>query len=163
MKTLILGYGNPDRQDDGVAWWIVRHVAMALNCSTPSADDPVIEDAKADITLMVSLQLLPEMAELVARHERVIFVDAHTGAIEEDLSVMKLKAEYRSSALTHHMTPETCLSLAEKLYDSSPDACLVSVRGYSFNFSTDLSATTQGLAFQAVDTILNWLGERKHT
>ncbi len=154
MKTLVLGYGNPDRQDDGVAWWIVRQVALMLNLSTPSADEPVVTDPKQDLTLMVALQLLPEMAEIVAQNERVIFVDAHTGAIEENLSVLKLTADYKASAFTHHLTPETCLSLAEELYDSSPEALLISVRGYSFNFSTDLSATTLVLAFQAVEHIL---------
>ncbi len=160
MKTLILGYGNPDRQDDGVAWTIIRQLATELNLRPPSVDEPVIEDAKADITLMVALQLLPEMAEQVAAHEHVFFIDAHTHTIPEDLSIIKLTANYTGSAFTHHLTPETCLSLAEEIYDSSPEAYLVSVRGYSFNFSTELSAATLSLAYQAVEFIHNWLNER---
>ena len=29
-KTLLLGYGNPDREDDGVAWHVLSRVFRAL-------------------------------------------------------------------------------------------------------------------------------------
>jgi len=160
MKTLIIGYGNPDREDDGAGWWVLRRLAHEMNLSMPSADDPLVEDPKRDLTLMVSLQLLPEMAEQIAQYERVCFVDAENSSSEQGLLVQKLSCEYKASAFTHHMRAETLLSLADELYDSRPEAILVSVKGYSFTFSNELSATSMGLAFQAVDQILIWLGER---
>ncbi|MGB8252811.1 MAG: hydrogenase maturation protease [Anaerolineaceae bacterium] len=157
MKSLILGYGNPDRQDDGVAWTIVQNLATRLSLTPPSPDEPVVADGNADLTLAVALQLLPEMAELVAGHERVCFVDAHTGRVPEDLSIEKLDAQFQSSPFTHHLTPQTCLSLAQSLYSKTPEGLLVSVRGYEFGFSNDLSPRTRALADQAVDHILSWL------
>jgi len=162
MKTLILGYGNPDRQDDGVAWTIIQSLAARLSLTIPSLDEPVVADGKADLTLAVALQLLPEMAELVAAHERVCFVDAHTGRVPQDLSVEKLDAQFQSSPFTHHLTPQTCLSLAQSLYSKTPGGLLVSVRGYEFGFSNDLSPRTRELADQAVEHISYWLEEREH-
>jgi hydrogenase maturation protease len=159
-KTLILGYGNPDRQDDGVAWTIVRDVATHLNLTTPSQFDPAVHSPDGDLTLMIALQLLPEMAELVSKYERACFVDAHTGRVPDDLSIEVLGSEFQKSPFTHHLTPQTCLSLSRTLYGKSPMAELVSVRGYKFGFSNELSVTTRMLAHQAVNHIVNWLEER---
>jgi hydrogenase maturation protease len=159
-KTLILGYGNPDRQDDGVAWTIVRDVATHLNLITPSQFDPVVHSPDGDLSLMIALQLLPEMAELVSKYERVCFVDAHTGRVPDDLSIEVLGSEFQKSPFTHHLTPQTCLSLSKGLYGRKPEAELVSVRGYEFGFSTALSTRTRMLAHHAVRHILAWLEER---
>jgi len=159
-KTLILGYGNPDRQDDGVAWTIIKEVAERLAIIQPSADEPQVSSADGYLTMIIALQLLPEMAELVAQHERVSFVDAHTGRVPADLSIDSLDAEFQKSPFTHHLTPQTCLSLSKTLYGKSPAAELVSVRGYEFGFSNNLSTRTRMLANQAVNHILKWLEER---
>jgi hypothetical protein len=34
-KTLILGYGNPDREDDGVAWHILKGIANQFGLTYP--------------------------------------------------------------------------------------------------------------------------------
>jgi hydrogenase maturation protease len=159
-KTLILGYGNPDRQDDGVAWTIVKDVAGRLKVPPPTIFDTTVISPDGTLTLSVALQLLPEMAELISQYERVCFVDAHTGRVPEDLSIQDLGAEFQKSPFTHHLTPQTCLSLAKTLYRASPEARLVSVRGYEFGFSNDLSTRTRMLAHQAVNHIVEWLAER---
>jgi hydrogenase maturation protease len=160
QKTLIIGYGNPDRQDDGVAWSIVKDVATSLKLITPSQFDPSVTSPDGDLTLQVSLQLLPEMAEQISKYARVCFVDAHTGRVPDDLSIESLGAEFQKSPFTHHLTPQTCLSLSKTLYQKSPKAVLVSVRGYEFGFSNKLSTRTRMLAHQAVRHILAWLEER---
>jgi hydrogenase maturation protease len=159
-KTLILGYGNPDRQDDGVAWTIVKDVANRLGVNPPSIFETLVTSMDGNLTLVVSLQLLPEMSEMISQYERVCFVDAHTGRVPDDLSIEQLGAEFQKSPFTHHLTPQTCLSLSRTLYGKSPMAELVSVRGYKFGFSNELSVTTRMLAHQAVNHIVNWLEER---
>jgi hydrogenase maturation protease len=159
-KTLILGYGNPDRQDDGVAWTIVKDVANRLGVNPPSIFETLVTSMDGNLTLVVSLQLLPEMSEMISQYERVCFVDAHTGRVPDDLSIEQLGAEFQKSPFTHHLTPQTCLSLSRTLYGKSPIAELVSVRGYKFGFSNELSVTTRMLAHQAVNHIVNWLEER---
>jgi len=79
MNTLLFGYGNIDRQDDGVAWHILRGVAGHFGVELPEVpDDPVIE-LFADLTCKFALQLTPENAEEIAKFEQVFFIDAHTG------------------------------------------------------------------------------------
>jgi Ni,Fe-hydrogenase maturation factor len=100
------------------------------------------------------LQLTPESAEIVSQFDRVIFIDAHTGNIEETLHIESLNSHYQTSPFTHHLTPQTCLALAETLYGKSPQGILVSVRGYKFGFSQELSTKTQALAAQAIGQIM---------
>jgi hydrogenase maturation protease len=158
-ETLILGYGNPDRQDDGVAWHVIDGLAQVLGMPrTEEFDEEMRLGEQAD--LLFQLQLTPEIAELVANYTRVCFVDAHTGAIQNDLNVEKISAQYQTSPFTHHMTPQTCLSIAENLYHRVPqEALLISIRGYAFEFSTELSEKTQSLAKEAIQTILGWIGQ----
>ena len=41
-KILLLGYGNPDREDDGVAWHVLKGVAEGLSLPSPATpDDPI--------------------------------------------------------------------------------------------------------------------------
>jgi Ni,Fe-hydrogenase maturation factor len=69
----------------------------------------------------------------------------------------EISAQFQASPFTHHMTPETCLSLSQALYGKAPEAVLVSVRGYQFGFENTLSARTAELAEIAVNQIWQWL------
>ena len=78
MNTLFIGYGNPDRQDDGVAWHILAGIANQLGLETsPSWEDPLPSSPEAEFAFY--LQLTPELAEDLTSYDRVCFVDAHTG------------------------------------------------------------------------------------
>lgn len=157
--TLILGYGNPDREDDGVAWHILRGLGDRLGAPLPeSYQDSFFENQRQPDFLFV-LQLTPELSETVAQYERVCFVDAHTGALAEDLNIQRVGAQFQSSPLTHHMTAQTLVSYVQTIYQKEVDALLVSVRGYQFRFETNLSEPTAALAAQAVETIYHWLHE----
>ncbi len=107
-----------------------------------------------------SLQLTPEMAETLSACQYVCFVDAHTGEYHQDLNVATLQPDFQISPFTHHMTPQTCLILAQSLYGRAPEALMVSVHGYRFGFTHELSAETARLSSQAVETILTWLKDK---
>jgi hydrogenase maturation protease len=154
--TLIIGYGNPDRQDDGVAWHILTRLAEELDRPIPSMDEGFYPNGE-NPDLYFGLQLIPELAETISAYRRVCFVDAHTGNVPEDVNVVEVTPEYQRSPFTHHMTADTCLSLVQTIYGQTPQAILVSVRGYEFGFSHDLSPATLQLAEQAVKQIKVWL------
>jgi hydrogenase maturation protease len=156
LKTLLLGWGNPDRQDDGAAWHVLAEVAHRSGLILPEELGEAFEPTGGDLELFFSLQLTPEMAEMVAEFERVIFIDAHTGAVPEDVSIRPITPWFQTSPLTHHLTAESCLELADRLYESRPEAWLVSVRGYSFGFSRELSTATAGFVQNAVNHIMDW-------
>lgn len=156
--TIIIGYGNPDRQDDGAAWHVLAGLAKRLGRKASQWPEDVFDISGENPDLYFNLQLTPELADTVSRYERVCFVDAHTGSIPHDLNITTLQPLYQASPFTHHMTPETCLTLVETLYHTHPESLLVSVRGYQFDFSHELSEKTQGLVNQAIEAILEWLG-----
>ena len=158
-KSLIIGYGNPDREDDGVAWHILRALTTRLGLDSPdSYEDEFPESALIDFAFY--LQLTPEMAEDISDYEYVCFVDAHTGNIPEPVRLINVESEFQASPFTHHLTPQSLLSLCETIYGRKPDAALLSVLGHRFLFSRELSAETAQLVPQAVELIWDWLKAR---
>lgn len=154
-RKLILGYGNPDRQDDGVAWHVLRGAAKQLGLTPPTAWEDDLP-ATPDLVFRFELQLTPEMAEDICHFERVCFVDAHTGNIPVEVQMMDIRPAYQTSPFTHHLTPEMLLEMCQSLYGQVPRASLLSVRGYHFQFSNDLSPQTAQLLPEAIQKVLNW-------
>jgi hydrogenase maturation protease len=152
-NILIIGYGNPDRQDDGVAWHILTDLAGRLNRPVPDDYQEGFPESDENPALLFDLQLIPEHAEIVSKADVAIFIDAHTGGIPEDLQVRTLSPHFQNSPFTHHFTPESCLSLAETISGKAPAAFLVTVRGFEFGFSRELSPGTLPLAREAADRI----------
>jgi hydrogenase maturation protease len=157
QNTLIIGYGNPDRQDDGAAWHIIVQLTERLGLPVPEAFEEGIEPTGGEVDFLFRLQLTPEIAEIVAGYQRVCFIDAHTGTIPEDVRLTPVEPQFQNSPFTHHLTPESCLSLAEALYGALPEAVLASVRGYDFQFSHELTPRTAQNVREAVEQILSWL------
>lgn len=156
MKTLFIGYGNPDRQDDGVAWHVLSGIANQLGLETSSSwEDPLPSAPEIDFNF--NLQLTPELAEDLTFYDRICFVDAHTGKIPTNIQVVHISPEYQTSPFTHHLTPEMLLSMCSSMYNKSPDAILISVRGYEFGFETELSSFTSSLVTEAVERAVGWL------
>ncbi len=150
---LVIGYGNMDRQDDGVAWHVLASTAQNLKIEFPPEPGEAVCADNGQVEFIFQLQLTPELAETIAQRKAVFFVDAHTGNIPEELQIVKISAGFQKSPFTHHMTPETALSMAEMIYHRAPDAYLCSVRGYEFLFSTKLSERTAALAQEAASQL----------
>jgi hydrogenase maturation protease len=158
-KLLLIGYGNPDREDDGVAWHILRAFTIKLGLIPPeSYEDEFLESAQIDFAF--HLQLTPEMAEDVASYPYVCFIDAHTGNIPEHIRLIDVESEFQNSPFTHHLTPQSLISMCETVYGKRPDAVLLSVLGHRFLFTRELSQETAELVPQAVDLIWDWMNAR---
>lgn len=158
-KTLICGYGNIDRQDDGVAWHVLQALASLLGTGIPTFPEEGIYPLDDGVDYSFSLQLFPEMAENLAPYERVCFVDAHTGRVPGEIHREDLLPQFQASPFTHHLTPGSLLSIAAELYGHAPRGVLFSVRGYEFGFERSLSARTASLAGEAARRIVAWLSE----
>ena len=158
-KLLLIGYGNPDREDDGVAWHILRALVIKLGLAAPASyEDEFPESEWVDFAFY--LQLTPEMAEDISMYKYVCFIDAHTGNIPEPVRLISVESEFQRSPFTHHLTPQSLLSMCETIYQKKPDAALLSVLGHRFLFSRELSAETTKLVPQAVDLIWDWINAR---
>ena len=158
-KLLIIGYGNPDREDDGVAWHILRALTIKLGLTSPQSYEDEFPES-AGIGFAFHLQLTPEMAEEISEYEYVCFVDAHTGSIPEPVRLISVESEFQASPFTHHLTPHSLLSMCETIYRKKPDAVLLSVLGHRFLFSRELSKETARLVPQAVELIWSWINAR---
>jgi len=159
-KILLLGYGNPDREDDGVAWHILRALTIKLGLVPPeSYEDEFPESAQIDFAF--HLQLTPEMAEDVASYEYICFIDAHTGNIPEAVRLIDVESEFQNSPFTHHLTPQSLISMCETIYGNKPDAVLLSVLGHRFLFTRELSPETAALVPHAVELIWDWMKARE--
>jgi hydrogenase maturation protease len=158
-KLLIFGYGNPDREDDGVAWHILRALTIKLGLVPPESYEDEFPEFKA-IDFAFHLQLTPEMAEEITEYKHVAFIDAHTGNIPELVRLIDVESEFQRSPFTHHLTPQSLLSMCETIYEKKPDAALLSVLGHRFLFSRELSEETAALVPHAVELIWDWMNAR---
>lgn len=159
-KLLIVGYGNPDREDDGVAWHILRALTARLGLAAPNSYEDEFPESE-HIDFAFHLQLTPEMAEDISIYEYVCFVDAHTGNIPEPVRLIDVESEFQHSPFTHHLTPQSLMSMCETIYARKPDAVLLSVLGHRFLFTRQLSKETARLVPQAVELIWTWIVESK--
>ncbi len=161
MKTLLFAYGNADREDDGVAWHVLCEI-MRRN-SLPVSDDLDIEfsDPVGEVMYIFQMQLTPEIAADLRQYDRACFIDAHTGAVPEDVHFEIITPSFQKSPFTHHLTVGSLLSIAETMNRKIPETILVSVRGYQFGFSRELSPATTLLTSQAADIICHWMNEKE--
>lgn len=165
LSSLVIGYGNPDRQDDGLAWHVLCELAGRLGRPRPTLEEGFVPQG-ANPDLLFVLQLTPELAETLSAYRRICFVDAHTGApiqtpageiTPAEVQAIRLEPKFQSSPLTHHMTPETVLALAAELYAARPEARLVSIQGDAFGFSHTLSDGAQARLQPAIDVIYPYI------
>jgi hydrogenase maturation protease len=124
--TLIIGYGNPLRGDDGVGWLAAQRLAEA--------------GTAAHAEVLIFHQLTPELAEPLSQVERAIFIDARVdgaaGTIYED--TLTPDAETTAS-ITHEFDAPALLALALALYGRCAEATLLSVAAESFDYTDTLS------------------------
>ena len=154
-----MGYGNPDREDDGVAWHLLRALAIRLDLPSPSSYEDEFPELPG-INFAFHLQLTPEMVEDIRAYEYVCFIDAHTGSIPEPVRLIDVASEFQASPFTHHLTPQSLLSMCETIYGAKPEAALLSVLGHRFLFSRQLSEGTAELVPQAVELIWDWMNAK---
>jgi len=152
-KILLLGYGNPDRGDDGVAWHVLKTLFSERGKNSIDLFDLEVNPLTENIDAWFNFQLLPEIADLIVRYDQAVFIDAHTGDIKNDLNFGKIKPAYQNAPFTHHMTPASLLAVAESIHGVFPESWLLSVRGYSFEFDHQLTAKTLTLCEKAVELI----------
>jgi len=123
---LVLGYGNPGRQDDGLG---------------PAAALELGRLGLPEVTAYDAYQLNIEDAADVAEHDAVWFIDASRSG--PPLAVSTLSPAAAVEFTSHIVRPETILAIAEQAYHRRPPAFLMAIRGYQFEF---LEALTPGAA-----------------
>jgi len=124
-RVLVIGYGNPGRQDDGLG---------------PAAAAAIEKLCWDHLTVFDTYQLNIEDAIDVAEHDIIWFVDA-TKVGAAPYSVTPLAPAFETDFTSHLVRPEVVLALAEHYYGSTPQAFLLGIRGYEFEFVEELTAS----------------------
>jgi len=158
-RALVIGYGNLNRADDGVAYYVINALRERLRQVALSEDDTGLEELGAQTDSIFLTQLVPELLDTLVDYDQVIFVDAHVHEDARDLHFAPVSPEYVSSVFTHHITPATLLALLKALYQQEPAGHIVSLRGHEFDFRRGLSAATEALVELAVEYILQLLAQ----
>jgi hydrogenase maturation protease len=157
-RTLVIGFGNLDRGDDGAAFHIVNRLRQGLGIRPLAKDDPGMDTLGGKADTIFVRQLLPEHAVEASGYDRIVLVDAHIAADHRDIVCTRLDPEQRPGAIGHILPPSIFLWLARNLSGKSIDAYVVSVRGHSFEMAGGLSEATDALIPDATDTIKSLLG-----
>jgi len=126
-RILVLGYGNPGRQDDGLG---------------PAAVEQIEALGWSNVTAHENYQLNIEDAIDVAAHDVVWFVDA----ARDGPSPFVIEALSPCATLeftSHLVRPEAILAMALQYYGARPRAFLLGIRGFEFEF---IEALTPGAA-----------------
>jgi hydrogenase maturation protease len=113
---LLIGYGNPCRQDDGLG--------PAVAAAMEAARIPGLE-VDSDYQLQV------EDAHAMAGREVVVFADADATG-REPFSFRRVEPGGAESFSTHSVRPPAVVGLARDLFGSRARAYLLGIRGYEF-------------------------------
>ena len=117
-RILVLGYGNPGRQDDGLG---------------PAVAAGIEQLGWPSLTAFDNYQLTIEDAVDVAEHDVVWFVDASkTGP--SPYAVHDVEPASSIEFTSHLVPPEAILAIARQCYGKSPRAFMLAIRGYEFAF-----------------------------
>jgi hydrogenase maturation protease len=126
-RVLVLGYGNPGRQDDGLG----PAAAIALDgLRLPNVD------------AFDNYQLNIEDAIEVADHDEVWFVDAARSG--PPIAVTPLSPSPTVDFTSHIVRPQTILAIAARCWERAPPAFLLAIRGYDFEFLEALTPGARG-------------------
>jgi hydrogenase maturation protease len=160
VRNLVIGYGNMERQDDGVGFHVVNCLRRHLAQKPLYPNDDGLSRLSHRTDVVFIRQLVPELSETIAHYDRVIFVDAHMPAVTPHLVCRRLHPEDGTALFSHHMHPAQLLGILKALWDREPLSHLLSIQGYRFEFGRRLSAKTAKLVAPATAMILELLERR---
>ena len=124
--TLIIGYGNPIRGDDGIGCHAARLLEQHF------WNDP-------DVEVVAAQQLTPEMADDISQRDFVLFLDASSGQPPGTIKRVTISPEPGPCGFSHQLTPSSLLSAAEQLYGDAPYAMCITMAGWSFDVGQKMS------------------------
>jgi len=141
----VIGYGNPQRRDDGLGPYVASRLKEALK-------------EKDEVLFHKLHQLEPDLAEDLREASLIIFVDATIKKVKGGWQWERVEPEPgRPYPPTHYIKPSFLLGMIESLYHQCPRAWLISIQGDDFSFGEGLSLEAEKRACQAITGIVNFI------
>lgn len=140
-KNIIIGYGNPILEDDGLGFEVVNQFNEKHSEN---------EDVDCFHVQQLGLELLPYL-ELC---ETVVFIDASVKVPEGEISVEILTlGECMENPVSHFFDPQTLLSSLFALYQKHPKAVLITVGAKDFGIKEGLTDKIMATIPEVLDII----------
>ncbi|OPY86612.1 MAG: hypothetical protein A4E72_01637 [Syntrophus sp. PtaU1.Bin208] len=153
-RTLLIGFGNLDRADDGVAYHVINAFRKRWGQKALDEDQTGLEELGGLVDSIFIVQLAPEMIDLLDGYEQAIFVDAHVDPALDELHDSPVHPDDAGLTFTHHLSPATLLAFFKALRGRDLEGHLISIFGRDFDFHRDLSPETLSLVEGAVNRIV---------
>jgi hydrogenase maturation protease len=141
----IIGYGNPQRRDDGIGPYIVNRL------------QPLFKHRK-DVHLLALHQLEPDIIDTLKTADTLVFVDASVEALPEGRHWIEVQPEFNTMPfLIHESAPAFILGLLQCLYHRHPKVWMVSVAGNDFGFGNGLSSGARKRAMLVIGELTRFI------
>jgi hydrogenase maturation protease len=140
MKAIAIGYGNELRSDDGIG----QIIAKALD--------------QSKIRSIAVHQLTPELAEVLAKADLAIFIDACVRSQSSQVQVQFLSRESSPPLSGHISDPRSLLALTQAVYGYCPPSWWIKVPGINFEIGDYLSPMAEiamGIAIKKIIQIID--------
>lgn len=126
-KILVYGYGNPGRQDDGLGVLLAEAIEKWTS-------DGQLDHVHTDSNYQLNL----EDAADIAHYDIVIFADASRADIGH-FSLIPLEPSDVVEFTMHAVSPAFILHLCSEVFNRTPRAYLLHIRGYEWEFMGKLT------------------------
>jgi len=144
----IIGYGNPQRRDDGIGPFVVDRLKGILR-------------HEKGVRLLALPQLSADLVGELCEADRILFVDATVENLDGGRTWSEIYPEtHLLPYLTHHIHPCYLLGLIRDLYHRSTPAWLVSIQGCDFGFGEGLSPGAEKRAEKMSSEIVQFIDKK---
>jgi len=148
-KTLIYGYGNPGRQDDGLG---ARFTELC--------EEWVQTNNLQHITVDCNYQLNVEDAALISDFDLVVFVDASVVEDVDDFRLEVIAADNsRIEFSMHAVSVGYVVDLCTKMYGKTPLSYVLHIKAYEFDFKEELTEKAEANMIAAFEFLKEFLLE----
>lgn len=144
-KILVYGYGNPGRQDDGLGIELAEEIDRW--CS---------ESGITNVQTDTNYQLNLEDAAGIAQYDVVIFADASREDIPS-FCLDPLMPSDKTEFTMHAVSPAFVLHLCQEIFHHAPEAFLVHIRGYGWEFMAEMTDKARSNLHEAIDHVKNFV------
>jgi hydrogenase maturation protease len=145
LKILIYGYGNPGRQDDALGVMLAEETEKWTH-----------EKGLAHIRTDSNYQLNLEDADEISHYDLVIFADAS----REEISDFVFEPLLPSAAVEftmHAVAPSFILHLCTQVFGKTPDAYLMHIKGYEWEFMQEVTEQARDNLRKAFEFLQHFL------
>ncbi len=141
----IVGFGNPQRRDDGIGCYIVRQLKSALK-------------AYDKIGFLSVRHPEPSIVDELHGADQILFVDATIKTLSSGWQFNRIQPEPDMLPYTtHHFTPMVILGMINMIYGQSPPTWVLTVEGCDFGFGNRLTSAAKKRAESAISAIVGFV------